>query len=141
MYLFYLAGLVGRSSGVEGIRILVELRAKSFVGGGDSINGRSLLQSRHMVERYGYVENNHEPAKKNDYCTLFWFPIVYIYALSLFFLNTIDRPRTKRDTNERERTFSTRLLRIEFVVIFTRHSARLVLSFFFSLSLFSLKSL
>ena len=139
--MFYLAGLVGRSSGVEGIRILVELRAKSFAGGGDSINGRGLLQSRHMVERYGYVENNHQPAKKNDYCTLFWFPIVYIYALSLFFLNTIDRPRAKRDTNERERTYSTRLLRIEFVVIFTRHSARLVLSFLFlslSLSLFSL---
>lgn len=47
-------GLVGRSSGVEGIRILVELRAKSFAGGGDSINGRGLLQSRHMVERYGF---------------------------------------------------------------------------------------
>lgn len=50
-----ITGLVGRSSGVERIRILAELRAKSFAGDRDSFNGRGLLQSRRMVERHGYV--------------------------------------------------------------------------------------
>mgnify|MGYP004605639819 CR=1 FL=1 len=50
-----IAGLVGRSTGVEGIRILAELRAKSFTGDCDSFNGRGVLQSRRMVERHGYV--------------------------------------------------------------------------------------
>lgn len=59
MYMEYIlqmiTGLVGRSSRIKRTRILVELCAKSSTGGSDSFNGRSLLQSRCMVERHGYV--------------------------------------------------------------------------------------
>lgn len=55
-----ISGLVGRSAGVKGIRVLAELRAKSATRSGDSVNGRGVFQSCRVVERHGYVWKQQE---------------------------------------------------------------------------------